>query len=145
LNQLKPKQQKAKQDKSASSSTFASDQDTKIKTAILAAEKKTLENLLKQQQKQQKEFLLNNSIRQLKKKMEIDIDRRQERYLEVVVAKQKKQELLFEKLEIKKKTNISKKETVAFDIHRFKCHPELYNRFNVLEDQGNLLFTKLHH
>ena len=35
-------------------------------------------------------------------------------------------------------------ETVAFDIHRFKCNVKLHSRFNVLENQGNLLFTSLH-
>ena len=204
LNQDWPKQRKAKQDKTASSSTFASAQDTKVKLAILAAEKTALENLLKQQQKQQKEFLLNNSICQLKEGWKIDIDRRQGRYLEVEVAKQKKRGLIFEKLKTKRKLASVKQriyeardsspsspvpasnkvfitddkpchhkvencklhsdldicnltfsgtdngivivtETVAFDIHRFKYHLELYNRFNVLEDQGNLLFTSLHH
>jgi hypothetical protein len=103
LNQHRPKQQKAKQDKTASSSTFASAQDTKVKLAILAAKKTALENLLKQQQKQQKEFLLNNSICQLKESWKIDIDRRQGRYLEIEVAKQKKRGLIFEKLKIKRK------------------------------------------
>jgi hypothetical protein len=204
LNRRKPKQQKAKQEKTASSSTFASNEDTKVKLAILAAEKTALENLLKQQQKQQKEFLLNNSIHQLKERWKMDIDRKQERYLEVEIAKQKKRELTFGQLEIKRKlasvkqriyearnlspsppvspsnkviiTNdkpchhkvencklhsdldicnltfsgtdngiVTVTETVAFDMHRLKYHLELYNRFNVLKDQGNLLYTSLYH
>ncbi|KAG2205158.1 hypothetical protein INT46_003467 [Mucor plumbeus] len=147
---------------------FASDQDTKVKSAILAAEKKTLENLLKQQQKKQKEFFLNNSIRQLKKNGKLILiegkngtwKTYEARNLspsspvsesnKIIFTNDKPNHRKVESYKLHSNLDVCNltfsgidngivkvTETVAFDIHRFKCHPELYNRFNVLEDQDS--------